>query len=251
MSLAERDGVVSRPTVRVLDDANTVATAAAMMIAGHVAGSERPVIGLATGRTPLAIYARLVAAARDGRVDFSRTTSFNLDEYRGLDPEHPASFAAYMRRNLFDHVAMGATHMPAGLGNAEAEASAYEAAIARAGGIGLQLLGIGRNGHIAFNEPGARFDSRTRVVRLAEETRAANAPDFPEGETVPGEAMTMGIGTILEAKRILLVATGGAKRTALARAVAGPPDATCPASALLLHPHVTILCDREAAADLG
>ena len=133
MSLAERDGVVSRPRLRVLDDAEDVATEAAMMIAGHVAASERPVIGLATGRTPLTIYARLVAAARDGRVDFSRTTSFNLDEYRGLNPEHPASFAAYMRRNLFDHVEMGATHMPAGLGNAEAEASAYEAAIARAG----------------------------------------------------------------------------------------------------------------------
>lgn len=251
MSLAERDGVVTRPKLQVLDDAHAVATAAARMITAHVAGSQRSVIGLATGRTPLAIYARLVAAARDGRTDFSGTTSFNLDEYRGLSPEHPASFAAYMRRNLFDHVDMRATHVPAGLGNTEAEASAYETAIARAGGIGLQLLGIGRNGHIAFNEPGAGFDSRTRVVRLAEETRAANAPDFPEGEPVPGEAMTMGIGTILEAQRILLVATGAAKREALARALAGPPDATCPASALLLHPQVTILCDNEAAADLG
>lgn len=248
-----RSGAATRPTrpmVEVLESAGAVAEEAAALICATLHGNARPVLGLATGRTPLAIYARLVEAARAGRADFSRTESFNLDEYRGLGPDHPASFAAYMRRTLFDHVPFAATHLPAGLGDPEAEAARYEAAIAASGGIGLQLLGIGRNGHIAFNEPGAGFDSRTRVVTLAEDTRIANAPDFPDGEAVPATAMTMGIGTILEAGRILLVATGAAKRAALTRAVLGPPDPSCPASALQLHGDVLILCDREAGADL-
>ncbi|WP_118136962.1 glucosamine-6-phosphate deaminase [Oceanicella sp. SM1341] len=236
--------------IRVLPDAEAVAGEAARLIGDHLAAEPAAVLGLATGRTPLGIYRRLAARHAAGGLSFARATSFNLDEYRGLGPDHPASFAAYMRRELFGRVDLPASraHVPPGLGDAAEAAARYEAQIAAAGGIGLQLLGIGRNGHIGFNEPGAPFDSRTREVVLDESTREANAPDFPPGTEVPARALTMGIGTILEARRILLVATGAAKAEALRRAFRAPPDTACPASALTAHPDLTLVCDRAAAA---
>lgn len=240
-----------RPSVLVLDTPEAVADAVTDRILGHVETEHRPVLGLATGRTPLAIYARLAAAHRAG-ASFAAVESFNLDEYIGLGPEHLGSFASYMHRHFFDHVDMdpGRGHVPLGIGDAAAVARDYEAAIATAGGVGLQLLGIGQNGHIGFNEPGSDFDSRTRAVTLDQSTRRANAGDIPVGTEVPRAAVTMGIGTILEARRIVLVATGSAKSDALHAAFQRPPSRACPASALQLHARVEVICDPSAARNL-
>lgn len=241
-----------RPEIRVLDDAEAVADAAAALIIDVVARRPGAVLGLATGRTPLEVYARLRAAAAAGaRLD--RIRSFNLDEYRGLPPNHPASYRAYMRRELFDAIGLADDrwHIPEGWGAPEAVADAYEAAIHDAGGIDLQLLGIGENGHIGFNEPAAPFNSRTREVELAPSTRAANAADFPPGEEPPRTAITMGIATILDARRLLLLAVGARKAKALAAALSGPVLPAIPASAIRLHPHAMVLADPAAAALLG
>jgi glucosamine-6-phosphate deaminase len=237
----------------VLDDAGAVADYAAAHIVGRLAAKPDLVLGLPTGETPRGIYVRLAEAYRTGKVSFARASSFNLDEYRGLPPDHPASYHAYMREMLFRHVDIdpARTHLPDGLASdATAEGRRYEKAIAEAGGIGLMVLGIGGNGHIGFNEPGSPFDSRTRAVRLTEATREANGRSFPEGETVPEFAITMGIATILDAREILLVATGHAKAEALAAALAGPETPQCPASVLRRHPAVTIVCDTAAAAGI-
>ncbi|SDF00874.1 glucosamine-6-phosphate deaminase [Limimaricola pyoseonensis] len=241
---------MSGPRVEILDSATDVAERAAARIAAACAAPS-PVLGLATGRTPLAVYAALRERIAPGGLRLDHATFFNLDEYAGLPPGHPASFASYMRRELFDPASVpeGRWHLPDGNGG-PAEADGYEAAIAAAGGIGLQLLGIGRNGHVGFNEPGAAHDSRTRRVRLTEQTRQANAPDFPAGTPVPEHAVTMGIGTILEAREILLLATGAAKAEALAAALEGPVTEAVPASALQRHPRVTVLCDVAAGRNL-
>src|SRR5690606_19947837 len=174
--------------------------------------------------------------------------SFNLDEYIGLPQDHPASFRAYMRRHLFDQVDLppGSGRLPGVDGDIIKACEDYEAAIRDAGGIDLQLLGIGRNGHIGFNEPGSDFESRKREVELTPCTRAANKADFPADESVPGSAVTMGIGTILEAREIVLVATGASKAEALRAAFKAPPSADCPASALQAHPRVRVFCDTDA-----
>jgi glucosamine-6-phosphate deaminase len=210
-------------------------------------------LGLATGGTMVPVYAELVSLARSGKADLGLLHSFNLDEYVGLPVGHPASFAAFMRQHLMSPAGIGAGQvlLPDGAAaDPAAEAARYEAAIAAAGGIGLQLLGLGRNGHIGFNEPGSDFASPCRVVQLAAQTRADNAAAFPAGEEVPHRAITLGIGTILGARRVLLLATGAAKAAALARALCGPPSPDCPASALQRHPAVTVICDPAAAAEL-
>ncbi|WP_010138300.1 glucosamine-6-phosphate deaminase [Oceanicola sp. S124] len=252
MSPAAATGpTLHRPALVVLDSPEAVATAVAARLLRHLATEPRPVLGLATGRTPLAVYDRLAAAHGTG-TSFAAVQSFNLDEYVGLGASDPASFAHYMQRHFFDRVdiAAGQGRVPDGTGDPATVARDYEAAIAKAGGIGLQLLGIGTNGHIGFNEPGSAFDSRTRLVTLAESTRQANAPDFPRGTEVPREAITMGIGTILEARQILLVATGAAKAEALHAAFHAAPDPDCPASALQLHPRVEVICDCAAGRRL-
>lgn len=239
------------PRVLVLDTAEDVAR--------HVAGRfldllRRPcVLGLATGDTTLPIYAGLVEAHRANGVSFRHATTFNLDEYAGLSRGHPASFARFMREALLSHVDIdpGRVHLLDGAApDPTAEAERYERAIRAAGGIDLQLLGIGANGHIGFNEPGSALNSRTRCVTLEPSTRDANRHAFPGGERVPGQALTMGIGTILEAREIVLAATGAAKASAIACAVDGPVTPDCPASALQAHPAATIICDRAAAAGL-
>ena len=238
--------------LRVVADAGAVAAEGAEEIARCIQSSPRSVLGLATGRTPVAVYARLRAMQAARRISFAGVTTFNLDEYGGLPPDHPASYHRYMRRELFDHVniAPGAWHVPDGMTAPGPASAAYETTIRNAGGIDLQLLGIGENGHIGFNEPGSPFDSRTREVTLAPSTREANAAEFPAGEAPPETAITMGIGTILEARRILLLATGPRKAAALAAALCGPVGPEMPASALRLHPAVTIIADRAAAAGL-
>lgn len=245
---------VTAPVLVVLDDAVAVAADVANRIVAELSSRPSSVLGLATGETMRPVYGELVQAYRDGRVSFAGSTSFNLDDYVGVPPQHPASFPRFMNETLFDKVDVdrSRTFMPDGNASDLArEAAAYEAAIAAAGGIDLQLLGIGSNGHIAFNEPGSDFASRTRLVSLAASTQVANQGPFAGGETLPEFGITMGIGTILEARRIILIATGAGKATAVARAVKGPLDPACPASILRTHRDAIMLCDRAAAAGLS
>jgi glucosamine-6-phosphate deaminase len=217
---------------------------------------EKPdlVLGLATGSTPLGVYRRLREACARGEVSFARVHTFNLDEYLDLPAEHPQSYRTFMRTHLFAGIDIppGQVHFPPSEGNElRARCAAFERRIAELGGIDVQLLGMGRNGHIGFNEPTSSLTSRTRVKTLAEKTLRDNARFYAPGESQPALAVTMGIGTILEAKEILLQAHGAAKAEAVREAVEGPVSSFFPASALQLHPRVGAFFDPEAASLLG
>lgn len=211
-------------------------------------------LGLATGTTPLGLYRELARIHREEGLDFSRVVTFNLDEYLGLAADHPQSAHSFMQRSFFDHVniAPDNIHIPDGTapGDLDEYCARYEATIQKAGGIDLQILGIGRNGHIGFNEPSSSLSSRTRMKTLTRQTLEDNRQLFQEGQAIPEAAITMGIGTILDARRILLLASGTSKARALARAIEGPVTAFVTASALQLHRDVTILTDENAAAEL-
>lgn len=246
--------VPTAPVLVVCDTPEEAARRVAERIAEAIRSQPDIVLGLATGGTPVGVYRELIRMHREESLDFSQVTSFNLDEYVGLGPEHPQSYRSFMQQQLFDHVNIepSRTHVPDGLAaDVEAHARAYEAEIEAAGGIDLQLLGIGDNGHIAFNEPGSPPDSRTRRVDLTEETIQANSRFFSSIDEVPRHAITMGIGTILEAKRIVLMATGERKAEAVARAVEGPTDPESPASQLQRADDVTFVLDKAAASDLS
>ena len=208
------------------------------------------VLGLATGSTPLGLYAQLVALYRAGEISFAQATSFNLDEYVDLPPTHDQSYRYFMEKNLFSQIDLpqARIHVPSGLGVSEAALAAYDEAIEAAGGIDLQLLGLGGNGHIGFNEPGTPFALGTHVVALTERTRRDNARFFASLDEVPTHAATMGVRTVMHARAILLLAFGRAKAEALAAALTGPVTPDVPASVLQLHPDVTVFCDKEAAA---
>ena len=219
-------------------------------IAALVRAKPTCVLGLATGGTPIECYRELVRLHREEGLDFSQVTSFNLDEYVRLEGSHPQSFRYFMQQHLFDHIniPVDATHVPSGIADdMTLEAIRYERDISRLGGIDLQLLGIGHNGHIAFNEPGTPRDSRTRIVSLSPATVKANSRFFESESEVPRTAITMGIGTILEAKRIVLLATGEGKREAVKNAVEGAVSDECPASFLQQHSDVTFVIDDAAA----
>ena len=237
------------PCRAVFADRRSAELELARRIAQQVRSKPDSVLGLATGNSMIGVYRALVAMHRDEGFSFSKVSSFNLDEYCGLPVDHPSSFASYMRDHFFSHVDIPpeSARLP---GQDEKASTDYEAAIAKKG-IDLQILGIGRNGHIGFNEPGTVVTSRTRVVTLAPATRAANQRDFPAGEPVPTHAVTMGIATILSARRILLLATGEAKARALAEALDGPIAPRNPASFLRLHSDICIICDQEAARYLS
>lgn len=242
------------PRIEVVGNPGAVAERAAAIVQARLRDRGPTTLGLATGATMTPLYARLVAATRAGLISFQAASSFNLDEYVGVVPQSRGSFHAYMHEQLFRHVDLPAERANIPNGKAKdvaAEAARYEAQIVAAGGIDLLLLGVGANGHIGFNEPGSDFTSRTREIRLHEATRIANAGNFLNLESVPRCAITMGIGTILEARKILLVATGPEKATAVAAAIEGPIETACPASALRLHGNVDILCDEPAAAALA
>jgi glucosamine-6-phosphate deaminase len=248
------NGDPSSPAILVFADAQQVAQQVAQMIAEAIRAKPDIVLGLATGATPIGVYSELVRLHRESSLDFSRVRTFNLDEYIGLGPDHPQSYRAFMRQHLFDHVNLGPgrTHLPEGLtSDVAAHAREYEAMIQAAGGIDLQLLGIGDNGHIAFNEPGSLPDSRTRQIELTEATIAANARFFASEAEVPRHAITMGIGTILEARRVILMATGQRKSQAVRRALEGPIDVDSPASQLRRGRNVIFALDRAAASQLS
>lgn len=212
------------------------------------------VLSFATGKTPLGLYEKLIALYQEGEMDFSSVVAFSLDEYVGLEDTHPQSFAFYMDNHLFRHINIKRENIyrlsgkPA---DVEEHCRIYERKIRSFGGIDIQILGIGKNGHIAFNEPGSSLSSRTRLKILARETVEANAPFFQEDKDVPRFCLTMGIGTILESKMILLLASGKEKAEIMARAVEGPVSASVPASVLQFHVNVKFIIDEEAASELA
>jgi glucosamine-6-phosphate deaminase len=226
-----------------LADYDALSDRAAHIFLSAIRGNPRIVLGLPTGRTPVTMYERVVAACSREYHCFRDVATFNLDEYIGIEPTHPGSYCTFMNEHLFSHVDMEKSnaHIPNGMApDPAAECARYEREIAAAGGVDLTFLGLGSNGHIGFNEPGTPFDSRTRVVALTASTRAANAPLFPDGN-VPTHAITMGIGTILESKSIVLLASGDKKRAAIERLRGGEITEGFPASALWKHPGVTVL----------
>ena len=209
------------------------------------------VLGLATGSTPLGLYARMVKDHEENKTSYADIRSFNLDEYVGLPISHPESYYAFMHRNLFDKIDIKEenAHVPSGLGDdLEAQAKKYDAMIDESP-VDIQLLGIGSDGHIAFNEPGTPFDSGTHVTDLAESTIKDNCRFFDNDiSKVPTQAVTQGIGTIMKARNILLIATGANKAQAVKDMIEGPIDEACPASVLQRHPNVTVIVDEAAAA---
>lgn len=246
-------GKTTTPDVVICNDPSAAALRVAAIIADAIRAKPGIVLGLATGGTPIGVYRELVRLHREAGLDFSSVTTFNLDEYVGLGPEHSQSYRQFMRDQLFDHVNvdMANTHVPNGLAaDIATHAVEYESMISDAGGIDLQLLGIGRNGHIAFNEPGSAPDSRTRQVDLTDQTIQANSRFFDSIDQVPRHAITMGVGTILEAKRIVLMATGDGKASAIEQAIEGPLDPMNPASQLQRNSGVTFVLDNAAAKNL-
>lgn len=221
----------------------------ANLIAAQVILKPESVLGLATGSSPLGTYRRLIELYEAGDVDFSACRAVNLDEYCGLSEDNGQSYAYFMRENFFRHINIrpGSTHIPDGMNrDMEGECSRYEDVIASLGGIDLQLLGIGHNGHIGFNEPAGSFPKRTHCVELTEQTVDANSRFFSRKEDVPTHAYTMGIGTIMAAGKILLIASGEAKARILLEMAAGPIRPQVPASILQLHPDAAVIADKEA-----
>jgi len=238
---------------RVFPDYDAISAAAADIVAQRLEERPSAVFMLPTGITPLAMYRRLVEMHRSEGLSFAEATFFNLDEYLGLAPEHAASYHVYMKEHFYGLIDADPTRIFVPEGTApdpEAECERYEAAIAEAGGIDVCVLGIGRNGHIGFNEPGASFDSRTRVVQLSESTRKVNAGDF-EADRAPERAITVGMATIFESRDVLLLASGTNKAGAVAAAVEGDVAESVPASMLKRHPNARLFLDEDAASALG
>ena len=236
--------------ISLCDDPQDVADLAAQRVADLLHDQPRTVLGLPTGRTPILLYDQLAERHAGGQIDFAQVETFNLDEFVGIGEDHPGSYRAYMRRYLFDRVnlAPGQGHVLDGLAaDADAECARFEDRITAAGGIDLMILGLGANGHIGFNEPDASLNANTHRVALLPASRAANAGFFGgDPSQVPAEAMTMGMGTILKSRRILLLVTGGEKAETVAAAIRGPVTTHLPASFLQLHGQVELICDTEA-----
>ncbi len=236
--------------VVILPTIEEVSRRAADIIVAKVRAQPNCVLGLATGSTPLGTYRCLAADYLAGKVSFQGVTTFNLDEYVGLAPEHPQSYAHFMYQNLFSKAdfKLHNCHVPSGLAKDYAVyCDSYESMIRQAGGVDLQLLGLGTDGHIAFNEPGSSLGSRTRLKALTERTRIDNSRFFSSIEEVPHLAVTMGVGSILDSRSIVLLATGANKANAVRAFVEGPITSQITASALQLHPRVTVLLDETAA----
>jgi len=226
---------------------------ATKIVAGQIYLKPASVLGLATGSTPEGLYDNLVAVHKTIGLDFSQVTTFNLDEYIGMAPENPQSYHFFMHKHFFDQVNVRPEniHIPDGCAeDVPAACRAYDKLIQSKGGIDLQVLGIGRNAHIGFNEPDVKFEARTHKVRLDDETIQANARFFEEEEDVPRYAISMGIKTIMLARRVVLLASGREKAEAVRKAVCGSVSPAAPASILQLHPDATIIADRAAAAEL-
>ncbi|OIA99208.1 glucosamine-6-phosphate deaminase [Paenibacillus sp. LC231] len=221
----------------------------ANLISSLIHTNPRAKLGLATGSTPVGLYAKLIEMNRQGLVSFAQTTTYNLDEYVGLPENHPESYRTFMNEKFFNHVdiQIERTHVPNGnAADPEAECLNYDKMLEEFGPVDLQLLGLGHNGHIGFNEPGEALSGGTHVVELQEKTRNANARFFPTLDDVPTHAITMGVATILKARQILLLVRGEDKAEIVHRALKGPITTECPASLLQCHPNVVVLLDQGA-----
>lgn len=231
------------------EDYKAMSRVAANIISAQIIMKPNCVLGLATGSTPIGTYEQLVEWYKKGDLDFSEVTSINLDEYKGLSPENDQSYRYFMNHNLFDHVNIKKenTYVPNGLEtDSDKACSEYDKVIAEMGGVDLQLLGLGNNGHIGFNEPADAFDKGTHCVKLTESTIQANARFFENESEVPTEAYTMGTGSIMSAKKVLVVVNGEKKAQIVKEAFFGPITPKVPASILQLHNDVTIVGDAEA-----
>ena len=235
--------------VHVYDSQRQTALAAASLFAAKILSKPDAVLGLATGSTPVDTYKLLIKWHQDGMLDFSRCRSFNLDEYVGLTPGHPCSYRRFMDEELFSHINMKETSVPLGSAtDLQAETQRYDAMIEQAGGIDIQLLGLGQNGHIGFNEPDRSFSYGTQVVTLTKNTIKANRRFFGSEDDVPRQAISLGIGGIMKARQIVLIAYGVSKAQAVRDMIKGPVDPMCPASVLQLHHDAVILLDAQAAS---
>ncbi len=231
-------------------DYQAMSKKAALLVASQVRLKPSSVLGLATGSTPLGMYDELIEMYEDDEIDFSQVKTFNLDEYCNLSPENPQSYHYYMQNNFFKHINISPenTHLLNGMtDDVKKECKSYDRKIKRSGGIDLQVLGIGPNGHIGFNEPGKKLNVRTHEVELAEETIEANSRFFDTKDEVPRRAITVGIATILKSRRILLLASGRNKAKAIRETISGYVSTQVPASLLQTHPEVTVIIDEEAA----
>jgi glucosamine-6-phosphate deaminase len=240
--------------VRVFSTPDRAARALARLVADALRRHPSLVLGLPTGRTPVPFYRELVALYRANAIDFSRATTFNIDEFVGVASADPGSYRAFMDRHLFDHVnlrAAGVHFLDGAAADTAAECQRFERRIERAGGIDLQVLGLGANGHVGFNEPAFALQARTHRTRLRPATRRANAPLFGGVSRVPREALSMGMATILGADRVVLLATGAGKAACVKRMIEGPITTLLPASLLQLHPRAEAWLDRAAAQTLA
>lgn len=237
--------------LKILQDPSSIAEYVSDILVARIQAKPEVVLGLATGGTMEPIYAQFVAQARQSKLNVSQLTSFNLDEYIGLSPDHPKSYAAYMQEHLFQHLEFDTSHLhlPDGLSSdLAAHCRAYAGKLQACGGIDLQLLGVGGNGHIGFNEPGTAFDCPCHVVELAEQTRMDNSRFFAEGKTVPVSAITMGMAEIMQAREIVLVATGESKAQIMAEWFQQDVTEAIPFTVLKRHPQATIILDEAAAS---
>lgn len=237
----------------IIDSRENAARLAAQQYVGLLARKPEAVLGLATGSTPLGLYDELARLCAEGKLSFARCTTFNLDEYVGLDGSHDQSYRYFMDKNLFERVDVrrDATHVPSGKTVSDEDAAKYDDEIKAAGGIDLQLLGIGLNGHIGFNEPLTPFTSVTHIVKLTDSTREANKRFFKSIDEVPTHAVTMGIHTVMQAKSIILMAFGENKAEIMKETIEGKPTTAVPASLLQLHDDVTVYIDEAAASKLS
>ena len=232
----------------IIDSAENIAAMAAQQYVALLKRKPNAILGGATGSTPLGLYAELVRLNKAGEISFKDASSFNLDEYVGLDGSHDQSYRYFMDHNLFNHIDIdkARTRVPSGID--VSDPAAYDKEIEAAGGVDLQLLGIGNNGHIGFNEPGTPFGSLTHIVELTESTREANKRFFASIDEVPTHAVTMGVKTVMQARSIILMAIGPAKAPIMKEMLQGPVTENVPASVLQLHPDVTVYMDYEAAS---
>ncbi|ALD66062.1 glucosamine-6-phosphate deaminase [Spiroplasma cantharicola] len=219
------------------------------LILEEVKSNSNIVLGLATGSSPITTYENIIVKSKEQNIDWSKVTTFNLDEYKGLAPDHSQSYRYFMNNKLFNHINIDSknTFVPSGMIETNQEAQKYDELIAQKGGIDLQLLGLGINGHVGFNEPGSEFEGLTSVVKLTKSTIEANARFFDNEKDVPTQAISMGLKSIMNAKKIILIATGEAKAEAVKNLVEGPVSKNWPCSILLNHKDVTVVIDHEAA----
>ncbi|EON76792.1 Glucosamine-6-phosphate deaminase [Lunatimonas lonarensis] len=239
--------------VRIFDSIEELDKEVARLIIGAVKENPSVVLGLSTGNSPVGVYKNLIADHQQNGTPYGQVTTFNLDEYAGLDGESPQSYRYFMNEQLFDHLDIdkAKTHVPSGIGDLEENCREYEQKIQAAGGISIQLIGIGTNGHIAFNEPGTPFDSLTHVAELSQATIDSNAKYFPSPDDIPLRAVSMGIQSIMNAHTVYMVAFGKSKAKAIKEMIEGPVTTALPASVLQRHPSVYVFLDREAASLLS